>query len=420
MNTVCMYFEVHQPHRLRPYGFFDIGANPYYVDEEKNRAIMRKVADKCYMPATELLLELCERHGEEFRCTFSISGTALEQMKQWRPDVLDNFKRLADTGNVEFLSETYYHSLAALFSEKEFRAQVEEHTALMERELGVRPRAFRNTELIFSNHVAWLAQELGYQTILMEGVERVLDWRSPNFVYRHAMNPDLKILLKNYKLSDDIAFRFSDRNWSEFPLHAEKFASWVHAHEGEGEVFNLFMDFETFGEHQWEDSGIFDFLRSMPEMILRHPEFRFLTVSETAEAHQPVGEIESHEPVSWADTERDISAWLGNSLQQQAVRSLYELENDIHTRGREKDLQVFRRLQTSDHFYYMCTKYFNDGDVHKYFSPYESPYDAYVYFMNILQDFRQRLPATQEEATPPLPGSSVESRNADLNASILQ
>jgi alpha-amylase len=390
-HSVCFYFEVHQPYRLRPYHFLDIGGEGGCFDDAKNREVMRKVGDKCYLPMTDLLLELIDRYGEEFRCTFAITGTALEQFRDWYPEVLDNFKRLAATGCVEFLGETYYHSLASLFSDNEFREQVRLHSQLMRSEFGVQTTAFRNTELIYSNHVAGLAADLGFQGLLMEGADRILDWRSPNFVYRPRFAPHLKVLTKNYRLSDDIAFRFSDRNWSRWPLSADTFAQWTHALAPNGQVLNLFMDFETFGEHQWEDSGIFRFMRDLPEAIRRHPDFRFQTVSETMQAHAAVGDIDAYDPVSWADTERDLSAWLGNSMQREAIEALYEMEERVQFLGDPHILETFRKLQTSDHFYYMCTKYFNDGDVHKYFSPYETPHEAYVYFMNALQDLRQRI-----------------------------
>jgi len=391
MPSINFYFEVHQPYRLKPYSFFEIGKNPFYLDDEKNRAIARKVGDKCYLPTTNILLDLIHKHKDKFKFSFSISGTAIEQFRNWYPEVLQNFKKLADTGNVEFLAETYYHSLSALISEEEFRTQVKMHSKLIEKEFGVRPTAFRNTELIYSNHIAWLAHSLGFETILLEGAEKILHWRSPNFVYRPAHTPEIKCLLKNYKLSDDIAFRFSEKSWVEHPVTADKYANWLHQIAGNGQVINLFMDFETFGEHQWEDSGIFDFLKDLPDKVFQHPDFEFCTVSEAAAKYEVVGEIETDIPVSWADIERDLSAWLGNSIQNEAFHALYELEKDVKKLDRPELLDIFRKLQTSDHFYYMCTKYFNDGDVHKYFSPYTSPYDAYIYFMNVLQDFRQRM-----------------------------
>ncbi len=390
MISICFYFEVHQPFRLRKYGFFDLG-NSNYFDDEANARIAEKVANKCYRPTTSLLYELVRRHGDQFRFTFSVTGTAIEQFKRWTPDVMDLFRALAETGRVEFLAETYYHSLASLFSESEFRHQVRMHSDLMYNEFGVRPTSFRNTELIYNNHIAYLAEDMGFSAILCEGAERLLGWRSPNYLYRPRYSPRIKAFLKNYRLSDDIAFRFSDRGWLEFPLTTEKFASWLHNVAGNGNVVNLFMDYETFGEHQWEDTGIFKFLDALPNALLRHRDFRFSTVTEAARQREPVGEIDTDQAVSWADMERDLSAWLGNSMQREAAASIYELERDVKEINDPDMLDDWRKLQTSDHFYYMSTKFWNDGDVHKYFSPYGTPHEAYVYFMNVLQDLRNRI-----------------------------
>ncbi|MDH5720648.1 MAG: glycoside hydrolase family 57 protein [Spirochaetia bacterium] len=391
MTSICFYFEVHQPFRIKPYGYFQIGHDPFYLDDNKNYAVLRKVSDKCYLPTTNLLLELIERYKGRFKVSFSLTGVLIEQFKMWYPEVLDNFKKLADTGCVEFLGETYYHSLSSIIEEEEFRKQVKMHTKLIQDEFGQTPKAFRNTELVYSDHIAYLAKDMGFKTILAEGAERLLHWRTPNYVYKPEHTEGIKCLLKNYKLSDDIAFRFSERGWKEFPLTAEKYSNWVHSIAGDGQTVNLFMDFETFGEHQWEDSGIFNFLNHLPEKIFQHPDFEFETVSAVSEKYEPVGTIATSDLVSWADIERDISAWLGNSIQQEAFHSLYELKNEVYALNDPGFLDTFRKLQTSDHFYYMCTKYFNDGDVHKYFNPYSSPYDAYIYFMNVLQDFRQRM-----------------------------
>ncbi|MDH5656992.1 MAG: glycoside hydrolase family 57 protein [Spirochaetia bacterium] len=391
MVSVCFYFEVHQPYRVKPYHFLEIGKNPFYFEDEGNYKIARKVGDKCYLPTTELLLRLIKRYGKDFKVTFSITGTAIEQFRRWYPEVLDNFKKLADTESVEFLAETYYHSLSSLYHEDEFKDQVKMHIDLMRSEFGRSPIAFRNTELIFTSHIAWLVQEMGFSTMLLEGADRVLGWRSPNFVYRAKHSPSIKCLLKNYRLSDDIAFRFSNRSWKDWPLSTEKFAKWVHNVAGNGTNINLFMDFETFGEHQWEDTGIFGFMEDLPHKILQHPDYTFDTVSQTASKHPVMGDIESDSPVSWADEERDLSAWRGNTMQHEALSALYELTDEIREMNNPDLLEAFRKLQTSDHFYYMSTKFFNDGDVHKYFSPYSSPHDAYVYFMNLLHDFRIRL-----------------------------
>lgn len=405
MPALCLYFEVHQPYRLRPFHFFDIAhAGPgEYFDEKSNRQILDKVAEKCYIPATELFTKIVKKYAGDVKLTFSLSGTILEQLENWRPDVLDRFKRLVDTGHIEILSETYYHSLAALFSDKEFEIQVRKHLTTVRRIFGVRPESFRNTELIYSNHIAYLVARMGFRSILMEGADRILDWRSPNFMYRAKFEPSLKVMTKNYQLSDDIAFRFGNRSWNEWPLTVEKFAGWAHDIAGNGEVLNLFMDYETFGEHQWADTGIFQFLEDLPAAIFKHPDFRFATVSECARRYGATDSIDTVEPISWADTERDVSAWLGNSMQREAIHALYDLRDDVYARGDAVLLDAFGRLSTSDHFYYMCTKYFNDGDVHKYFSPYETPHEAYVYFMNALHDLRETLhPASHGDSASKL------------------
>lgn len=315
----------------------------------------------------------------------------MEQMESFGTDVLDSFRRLVDTGRAELLSETYYHSLSFLYSRDEFAEQVKLHRDKEHSLFGVTPRVFRNTELIFSNEVAQAAAELGYTGILAEGADHVLDWRSPNFLYTAKGANNIKLMLKNYKLSDDIAFRFGSRSWAEYPLTAPKFSQWVNAINGNGDVVNLFMDYETFGEHQWEDTGIFKFLESLPREILRHPDNDFVTVSEAVERYEPVSELDVPHYVSWADTERDLSAWLSNEIQYDAIGKLYALEGEVKKSGDRRIMEDWRRLTTSDHFYYMCTKWWNDGDVHKYFNPYESPYDAFISYMNVLEDLKMRL-----------------------------
>lgn len=390
MISVCFYFEVHQPFRLRHYNFFDIGQDSYF-DEHKNREVLIKVANKCYLPMTRQLLHMAREHQGDFRFTFSLTGTLVEQLRRWAPEVLDLYRALADTGAAEFLAETYYHSLAGIYSEAEFREQVKMHMKLMKDEFGVVPTSFRNTELIFNNHIAWMAADMGFRAILTEGTDRILGWRSPNFVYVPRYSPQIRAFLKNYRLSDDIAFRFSERGWSEWPLTVEKFAPWVHNVAGNGNLVNLFMDYETFGEHQWEDTGIFNFMQRLPEAIWRHGDFKFRTITEAARKHEAVGEIETDHPISWADMERDLSAWTGNSMQREALQCIYELEEPIKRIGDQAMLDNWRKLLTSDHFYYMSTKFWQDGDVHKYFSPYGTPHEAYVYFMNCLEDLRQRV-----------------------------
>ncbi len=390
MNSVCFYFEAHQPYRLRHYSFFDIG-NHNYFDDEKNQKIIQKVAEKCYIPMNTLLLKLIQRYKGEFKVTFSITGTLIEQLKKWSPETLDLFKALVDTRYVELLAETYYHSLASIFSDSEFKEQVQMHIQLMQKEFGYTPKSFRNTELIYNNHIAWLIASMGFKSILTEGTEKILHWRSPNFLYKPRYSPQIKCLLKNYRLSDDIAFRFSNRSWEEYPLTADKFAHWIHNIAGNGNVVNLFMDYETFGEHQWKETGIFEFMEKLPEYILKHTDFKFSTVSEVANLYMPVGEIDTDYAISWADIERDLSAWMGNSMQREALHSIYEIEQDVKKKNDPFLIEQWRKLLTSDHFYYMSTKFWHDGDVHKYFSPYGTPHEAYVYFMNAAEDLKHRV-----------------------------
>lgn len=388
MASVCFYFQVHQPFRLRRYSVFD--TDRHYFDDAGNAELCRKIARKCYLPANEMLLDAIREHAGRFRIAYSITGTALEQFRQFAPEVIDSFQALNKTGCVEFLDETFSHSLAFLYSREEFRAQVEAHRSLMRELFGQEPRVFRNTELIYNNDLAHFVSHMGYDAILTEGADHVLGSRSPNFVYRppHAR---LKVLLKNYRLSDDIAFRFSNREWEQWPLTAEKFARWVSQINGHGLVCNLFMDYETFGEHQWASTGIFDFMRSLPAEVMRHGDNNFLTPSQVVDAHEPHGEIDVPHMISWADQERDLSAWLGNAMQSNALHELYKLEGALKEKGDAGLLDDWRRLTTSDHFYYMSTKYWADGDVHKYFSPYESPYDSYINFMNVLDNIQTRL-----------------------------
>jgi alpha-amylase len=389
MPAVCFYFQVHQPYRLRRYSVFDTDRD--YFDEYKNKEIIRKVAQKCYLPANKMLLEAIRRHGGRFKVTFSITGVALEQFEEAAPEVLDSFRELNETGNVEFLNETYYHSLAFLYSREEFRAQVELHRNKIKQLFGQEPRVFRNTELIYNNDLAHFVSHMGYDAVLTEGADHILGYRSPNFVYRPPHAPHLKLLLKNYRLSDDIAFRFSNPNWEQYPLHADKFAKWVNQINGNGLCCNLFMDYETIGEHQWAETGIFDFMAQVPDEILKTPENRFTTPGQLVEQAEPAGEIDVPHMISWADTERDLSAWLGNAMQSNALHELYKLEGALKEKGDAALLADWRKLTTSDHYYYMCTKYFADGTVHKYFSPYESPYDSYINFMNVLDNVRSRL-----------------------------
>ena len=406
MASVCFYFQLHQPWRLRRYSVF--ASDPFYFDDAANEQILRKVADKCYRPTTLKMLDLVKRHERRFRCSYSITCTALEQLQRWAPDVVDTLKELVDTGACELIGETSHHSPSFLFSKKEFDAQVTVHQQKMQEVFGVVPKIFRNTELIYSNELAHhIAARGQHKAIICEGVDRLLGFRSPNYIYvPPASETDsgpiedrrVKLLLKNYRLSDDIAFRFSNRAWKEWPLSAERFAEWVNQINGDGFTCNLFMDYETFGEHQWADTGIFQFLDALPKAVydINPGHNQFLTPSQVLECSEPVGEYDAPNWTSWADTERDLSAWLGNPLQDNAAAELYRLEEPVrerHAAGDPYILEDWRKLTTSDHLYYMCTKYWADGDVHKYFSPYNSPYDAYINFMNVLDNLKIRAGA---------------------------
>jgi len=397
MPSVCFYFQVHQPLRLRHYTVFD--TNEQYFDDYKNAFICRKVANKCYLPANRLLLDIIRQLGGRFKVAYSITGVLLEQLQRYCPEVISTFDALAETGCVEFLAETYYHSLSFLYSRDEFVEQVKKHVETIDHFFGQKPKVFRNTELIYNNDLAGLVESMGrdpdgrepcFEAIISEGADHILGLRSPNFVYRPKGCHKLKLLLKNYSLSDDIAFRFSNRAWPEWPLTADKFARWISRINGNGNVVNLFLDYETFGEHQWADTGIFDFIRHLPEQILKHPDNDFKTPSEVAQSYEPIDTVDVPYIISWADTERDLSAWLGNAMQSNAIHELYRLEKKIKETGDEKIIADWRKLQASDHFYYMCTKWFADGDVHKYFNPYESPYDSYINFMNVLDNLHSR------------------------------
>tara|TARA_Y100000310_G_scaffold345863_1_gene471782 strand:+ start:45884 stop:47077 length:1194 start_codon:yes stop_codon:yes gene_type:complete len=388
MVSVCFYFQVHQPFRLSRYQVFDIGSKRNYFDQEKNSQILHKVANKCYLPANKLMLELLNKHPG-FKISYSFSGVFLEQCELYFPEVLESFKKLVATGQVEVLAETYYHSLAFLYSEKEFEEQVAKHAEMVKRLFNVVPTVFRNTELIFNNALAAKVEKMGYEAVLLEGWDHHLQWRSPNFIY-HAVNSQIPLLLKNYRLSDDVAFRFSNKSWKEHPLSVEKYADWINAVNGNGDTVNLFMDYETFGEHQWEDTGIFEFLRHLPAAVLANPDNNFKFPSEVAK-FEIRGELDIHAPMSWADMERDISAWTGNDMQRSAIHKLYEMEKVVKENGDAKLVDNWRKLTTSDHFYYMCTKWFSDGDVHKYFNPYESPYEGFIYFMNVIKDIQHKI-----------------------------
>ena len=384
-----MYFQVHQPTRLRLYRFFDIGKDSHYYDDFTNRTILHRVAQRCYLPMNRILLDLIKKHGGAFKVTFSITGSALEQFDRYEPEVVDSFRELAATGNVEFLAETYYHSLSSLASEGEFKHQVEKHVKTIEDHFGVTPKAFRNTEMIYSDSIGSMVYSLGFKTMLTEGAKHILGWKSPDYVYTDPLENRLKLLLRNYSLSDDIAFRFSDRGWDNWPLTGEKFLSWLKA--ADGDIINLFMDYETFGEHQRESSGIFDFMRYLPDVVLGDGSFEFTTPSAATRKYKAIAEIDVPDPISWADEERDVTAWLGNELQQDAFNKLYEQSEKLALLNNPVLWEEFGHLQESDHLYYMSTKFFSDGEVHRYFNPYNTPYEAFINYMNALSDFILRI-----------------------------
>jgi alpha-amylase len=393
-KAIVLYLHVHQPYRVRHYTVFDAAVNHDYFDtafEDKtsNERILKKVAEKSYLPTNARLLKLLQ-DNPEFKLSLSITGTVIEQLEKWSPESLESFKRLTETGRVEIVAETYHHSLAFFYSRAEFEMQVAMHKRKVQEVFGQTPQVFRNTELCYNNDVAYWADRAGYKGILAEGWDPILGWRSPNFVYRPTYTNTIRLLMKNYKLSDDIAFRFGDQNWSEWPLTADKFSHWL-SEDKDATNFNLFMDYETFGEHQWSESGIFGFLEHLPNEWLKTEGNTFMTVSEVIDTNEAVDQIDVPDTITWADTERDLSAWLGNALQTSSITALYGLQDKIIGSGDFALIEDWRRLQTSDHFYYMCTKYFNDGDIHAYFSPYDTPYEAYINFMNAYHDLQFRL-----------------------------
>ena len=394
-KDIVLYLHAHQPYRVKPYSVFDAGHDHHYFNYEaqnsdtNNRYIIDKVSEKSYLPTNTALLRLLQDHPK-FRLSLSITGTLIDQLEQWRPDVLESFKDLVATGRVEILAETYHHSLAFFYSRAEFVRQVALHADKIREVFGVGTTAFRSTELSYNNDLAYWADEAGFEAIITEGWDPILGWRSPNHVYQPAYTKNIRLLMKNYRPSDDVAFRFSDKGWSEWPLTAEKYCHWLNEGNPEDEIINLFMDYETFGEHQWADTGIFDFLLALPGEWLQQSGNGFKTITEAARTYTPRDHIDIPQTITWADTERDLTAWLGNPMQVDAIHSLYDLADAVINTNDEQLIEDWRRLQTSDNFYYMCTKWFNDGDVHAYFSPYESPYDAFMYFMNAYRDLQSR------------------------------
>ncbi len=401
MRSICLYFQVHQPFRLRTYRFFNIGNDHHYYDDYQNRHIIKRVAEKSYLPANRLMLDLIREYGSAFRISYSISGTALEQMQTYVPDVIKSFQELAATGQVEFIAETYAHSLASLKNKDEFFRQVNKHAGLIEELFGKRPVTFRNTELIYSDQIGEMVAEMGFHTMLTEGAKHILGWKSPNYIYCNKINPKLKVLLRNFRLSDDLTFRFSNQDWSEWPLTTGKFVNWMNLIDKKEEVVNLFIDYETIGEHQWTETGIFDFFRHLPKEVFSSSDFAFRTPDDLYHHLQPVSAISVPHAISWADEERDLTAWLGNELQDEAFAKLYACEPKIRNCTDPVIQRDWLYLQTSNHFYYMCTKWFSAGEVHKYFNPYGSPYEAFINYMNVLSDFIIRVDDYETAALNP-------------------
>lgn len=391
MKQVCLFFQVHQPFRHRRYRFFDIGNDHYYYDDYTNETIMRKIAEKSYLPTNEILLKLVDKLEGKFKVAFSITGVALEQFALYSPEVIKSFQKLAKTGCVEFLAETYSHSLASLKDKDIFEKQVKLHEQKIIELFGQKPRVFRNTEMIYSDEIGAQIAKMGYSAMLTEGAKHVLGWKSSNFLYVNAINPRLKVLMRNFKLSDDISFRFSNTNWNEFPLTVKKFVGWLEDTEPKDEVINLFLSYESFGERQPKESGIFDFLEKLPQAIIKNKNLKFATPTEVVEELQPISVISVPHPISWADEERDLTAWIGNKMQKEAFDKLYELKQKMDKCSDISVIKDWNYLQVSDHFYYISTKLFSDGEVHNSFNPFDSPYEAFINYMNVLSDFKIRL-----------------------------
>lgn len=408
MKAICFYFQIHQPFRLKTYRFFDIGNDHYYYDDFLNDDIITRIAQRSYLPANNMLLEMIKQYGKSFKVAFSISGTALEQLEQYVPEFIDSMKELAATGCVEFLSETYAHSLSSLEDPDEFVAQVKSHDKKIYQLFGQHPKVFRNTELIYDDDISSMVQSLGFKAAITDGAKHILGWKSPNYVYSSATAPKLKLLLKNSKLSDDITFRFSNSEWDSYPLTADKYIDWIANLPQEEQIVNLFMNYETFGELQSRETGIFEFMKALPRFAAERG-IEFWTPSEVVSKLKSVGSLSVPYPMSWADEARDTSAWLGNTLQKEAVKKLYSISERVRLCDDKRIKQDWNYLQASDHFFYMSTKHSEDGSVHSHYSPYDSPYMAFTNYMNVLSDFMIRV----DEQYPTSIG------NEELNSLIL-
>lgn len=383
MKNICLYFNLHQPNRLKRYTFFDIGNDHFYEDDKLNKEFLEKISEQCYLPMNAIMLETMKKLGKKFKICLSLSGTLIEQMEAHRPDVLESFKELANTGQVEFIGQTYYHSLSYIYSPSEFVRQVKKYIDKVKEHFGKRPLVFRNTGMIYSNDLAARLEKLGFKGVMAEGLDIFLKGRSYNYVYQAPNVEKIKTLLKNYKLSADITHHFNDPAWNEYPLTAEKFAHWVSREPGD--FVNLFMPYETFGQHIDKSTGIFDFIKKLPEALVEKGN-TFKTATELVNKMEVKDIYDIHVPISWRDSEKDLSAWTRNNMQQEALQKLYSLESTVINSNDPDLIHVWSKLQTSDHFYYMSTKAFEDGATRDYLSPYSSPYDGYIYFMNALSD----------------------------------
>ena len=418
MRTICLYFQIHQPFRLKRYRFFNIGNDHYYFDDFLNESIISRVSERSYLQANKVIRQIIKEYGSQFKVAFSISGIALDQLQLYAPEVIESFQKLARTGSVEFLSETYSHSLVSLKSKDEFQRQVNEHRQKIKQLFNQDPKVFRNTELVYSDKIGAEIADMGFTAMLTEGAKHILGWKSPNYLYCNAINPRLKVLLRNFRMSDDISFRFSNKGWSEFPLTAEKFTGWLKKIDKKEETVNIFIDYETFGEHQWMESGIFEFLTALPAVVYKNTNFTFSTPTEIASNLLPISTISVPYPISWADEERDLTAWLGNELQVDAFNKLYSLTDKVSRIKDEKIQKDWKYLQASDHLYYMSTKFFSDGATQAYFNPYDTPYEAYINYMNVLSDFSIRVNALAPESKSELEISNLAQVIADKDALI--
>ncbi len=392
MKTICFYFQIHQPFRLKRYRFFNIGKDHYYYDDYSNEEIMQQIAARSYIPANRMILDLIKQYKGQFKVAFSISGVALDQMEIYTPEVIDGLKELSRTGNVEFLTETYAHSLSCMVDPLEFQNQIKQHAERIELLFGQKPKVVRNSELIYSDDIARMVYDLGYNKMITEGAKHIMGWKSPNYVYQSAEQPKMKLLLKNSQFSEDISFRFSDYTWKEYPLTADKFISWIANTSPQEEIFNLFINYEVFGNMHPSHSGIFEFMKALPRFAFEN-EIAFATPSQIMDNHKPVGVVSVPSPISWEGEERDLSAWLGNTLQEGAFQTLYKVGERVRLSNDRRLKQDWLYLQTSDHFHYMSTKHFSSGSAQSNFSPYQSPYDAFNNYMNVLSDFIGRVNA---------------------------